>query len=100
MHQYNSNSNCSAAGVSTALVRFSDVGALLGPLLDTFELFERFVFAERLLLFALDELLLTYELLIFFRRPVDLCSFAFGGGGIFSILFGRSTTVFLLNAGK
>lgn len=63
MHQYNSNSNCSAAVVSTAL---------LGPLLaDAFVLLELFVFGERLLLVALDGLL-TYEVLIFFRRPVVL----------------------------
>lgn len=64
MHQYSSNSNCSIAVDSDAV--FSD------PLLDTFELFELLTaFTERLLLFTLDELF-TCELLMFFRRPVDL----------------------------
>lgn len=94
MHQYNSNSNCSFPGDSAAFVRCSNV--LLDPLFGTFELFVLFAFAERLLLFTLDELF-AYELLIFFRRPVVLCSFAFGGGGI--VYFGFNlfaTSVFVI----
>lgn len=83
MHQYNSNSNCSMAGefvellpfVVSSLLRFRSVCAMIGWV-------EVFTVAGVVRL-ELGEL--ACELLIFFKRPVFLWSFAFGGGILFVV---------------